>query len=171
MVPRMVEFIKRWELYMQNAYKDKDGSWHVGFGHGNAAGVLPFVDEFTVLKDEAEALAILEADLQYLVPIIEKMLKVEVNDNEFCALWDVAYNRGPGTLRNSAIIYWLNQPEVKNYRKLAANAFVHYYEGPEYPVFTKLDTSTDVVTQQQRVYLGLQLRRIDDASLFLLPPV
>lgn len=164
MVPRMISLLKRWELFMPKAYKDKDGSWHVGYGHGNAAKVPPFVDENTVLKDEAEAMEILVADLQYLIPILEKQIKVEVNNNQFSALMDVAYNRGPGTLRESAVMFHVNNVDDKLHMKRAARAFVIPEDG-----FTKLNTAQDTTTGGVREYLGLTLRRIDDAALFQSP--
>jgi lysozyme len=163
LVPRFLDLIKKWELYMEKAYRDKDGSWHVGYGHGNAAGVPPFVTEETTLTPE-EAIQVLEADLQYLIPIVEKMVLVPVTDNEFCALLDVAYNRGPGTLRKSAVIYHLNNASDPLNKKKAAQAFVFQEEG-----FAPLNMAQDIITKEQRVYLGLTLRRIDDASLFLTP--
>lgn len=167
LMDRSIEYTKRWELCMLKSYLDKDGTWHIGYGHGNAMGTPPFVDEFTTLKDEAEAFAILVNDMAYLDPIMEKMLKsIDHNDNEYASLKDIAYNRGPGTLRNSAVIHYLKQPELKNYRKLACRYIVHHHEDPK---FTTLDTSTDPETGEQRVYLGLELRRIDNASQFQLP--
>ena len=158
--------MKRWELCMLKSYKDKDGSWHIGYGHGNASGVPPFVDETTTLKDEKEAEDILFADLEYLLSIVKKQIKSEVilNDNQFSAIMDVAYNRGPGTLRESAVMYWINNPEDGLHLKKAARAFVFHEDG-----FKTLDTAFDPKTQETRVYLGLQLRRIDDASLFQTP--
>lgn len=164
LVPRMIENAKRWELVMLKAYQDTDKSWHVGLGHGNAAGIFPHVDEFTVLKDEAEAMKIWEDDLQYLVPILEKMIKVPVNDNQFCALWDVAYNRGPGTLRTSAVIHHLNNIDDPHHMDKVPLAFIVHEEG-----FTPLNVAADRVTGVPRVYTGLTNRRIDNASLFQLP--
>lgn len=169
MVPRFVNILKRWETYQRKAYTDKDGSWHIGYGHGNAAKIPPFVDATTVLKDEAEAMSILMDDLHYLLPIVEKLIKVKVNNNQFCALLDVAYNRGPGTLRESAIIYHLNNPtdiaEGLNYKR-AARAFVHHEHRTDGTEFAILDMAMDPKIGTPRIYLGLELRRIDDAALF-----
>ena len=168
-VPRMISLLKRWELFMPKAYKDKDGSWHVGYGHGNAAKVPPFVDETTVLKNETEAMSILMDDLQYLVPIVEKQIKVPINDNQFCALLDVAYNRGPGTLRESAVMFHVNNTSDPLHLKRAAHAFVFHEPRADGTDFAKLDTAFDPVFGEFRVYLGLTLRRIDDAALFQSP--
>lgn len=168
-VPRMIALLKRWELFMPNAYKDKDGSWHVGYGHGNAAKVPPFVEENTVVS-AAEAVSILMDDLEYLVPIVEKLVKVPLNDNQFCALLDVAYNRGPGTLRESAVMFHVNNKDDPLHLKRAARAFIFNDEkrqdGTDY---APLDMAHDPAMGQTRVYLGLTLRRIDDAALFQTP--
>lgn len=172
MVPRFLNIVRRWETYQKNAYPDKDGSWHVAYGHGNAAGVPPFVDPTTVVATEREAMTILMADLAYLLPILEKLIKVPVNDNQFCALLDVAYNRGPGTLRESAIIYHLNNPadiaEGLNYKR-ACRAFAHHEKKPDGTDFPTLDTAYDKSLDATRVYLGLELRRLDDGALFQAP--
>lgn len=167
-VPRMIALLKRWELFMSKAYKDKDGSWHVGYGHGNAAKIPPFVDENTVVS-EAEAVSILMDDLEYLVPIVEKLVKVPLNNNQFCALLDVAYNRGPGTLRESAVMFHVNNKDDPLHLKRAANAFVFYEQKADGTDFAKLDVAHDQKIGADRVYLGLTLRRIDDAALFQEP--
>jgi GH24 family phage-related lysozyme (muramidase) len=161
-ISEMLSVTKKWELCVLKAYKDNDGSWHVGYGHGNAAGVLPFVTEETVLKDEEEASRILMDDLAYLVPILDKMIKVELNPYQYGALLDIAYNRGPGRLRESAVMRWINDTTDKYSLKKAARAMVINEPG-----FEALNTAQDKVTGEVREFLGLTLRRIDDASLFL----
>lgn len=166
-VPRMVATLGRWETCALKSYKDTDGTWHVGYGHGNANNHPPFVDEHTVLKDEAEAMAILISELTDIyAPQLNKMLaKIDckLNDNQYCGLLDVLYNRGAGRLRESKAWDWLTRPSEPNYLKECARAIVFsHVDG-----FTPLDVSVDRVTGVERVYLGLTLRRIDDASLFL----
>lgn len=164
MVPRMIENTKRWELCMLKSYQDTDHSWHIGYGHGNATGLPPLVDEHSVLKDEAEAITILEADMQALISPLEKMIKVPVNENQFCALWDVAYNRGLGRLRKSAVMHHLNNTDDPYHMDKVPLAFIVSEEG-----FEPLNVSVDRVTGVPRVYTGLTNRRIDNASLFQLP--
>lgn len=165
-VPQLYQIVRRWETFVKTAYKDTDGSWHIGFGHGNAMGTPPVVDEHTVLKDEAEAVRILEQDLHdHFAPQLDKILDlegVEVSNFEYSALLDILYNRGQRRLRNSAALNWLKRPTEKNYRAEACRAIVFsHVDG-----FEPLDVAQDRVTGIERVYLGLTLRRIDDAHLF-----
>jgi GH24 family phage-related lysozyme (muramidase) len=161
-IPEMLKVTKRWELCMLKSYPDTDGSWHVGYGHGNAAGIEPHVTADTVLANEEEATNILIADLQYLIPILDKMIKVPVNKYQYGALLDIAYNRGPGTLRRSAVIHHLNDTDDKLNYERAAKAMVLNEDG-----FEPLNVAADRITGIPREYLGLTLRRIDDASLFM----
>lgn len=166
----MMATLARWETCVLKAYKDNDGTWHVGYGHGNANNHPPFVDENTVLKDEAEAMAILVGELNEIyVPQLTKLLAnihCTVNDNQFCGLLDVLYNRGAGRLIASKAYDWLKRPSEKWYLEHCAEALVFsHVEG-----FTPLDVAKDKITGVERVHLGLTLRRIDDASLFLSKP-
>lgn len=168
-VPEMFKVLKRWETCVLKAYRDTDGSWHVGYGSGNATG-NHHVDENTELKDEAEALSWLTTDLNdHYAPQLNTILEVEgisVNDHEYSALLDILYNRGAKRLRNSAALNWLKRTGEKNYRAEACAAIVFSnVEG-----FMPLNVAQDRVTGIDRVYLGLTLRRIDDANLFQFKP-
>ena len=168
-VPQLYHTLKRWETCVLKSYKDTDGTWHVGFGSGNATGHWK-IDENTVLQDEAEAIRMLETDLHdHFAPQLDKILElegVEVNDFEYSALLDCLYNRGQRRVRNSAALNWLKRPTEKNYRAEACRAIVFsHVDG-----FEPLDVAQDRVTGIDRVYLGLTLRRIDDAHLFQFKP-
>lgn len=188
-VPRTIQILDDWETCQLKAYKDNDGTWHVGFGHGNANHYPPFVDEFTVLKDRDEAMKILVGELnEVYVPQLTKLLDnslIKLTDSQSSALLDVGYNRGMGRLRDSIAFRFLQHPEVEYYKKWAARALVfstvdRFIAGEDelakialYKVsdindkFTPLDVAKDKKTGVERVHLGLTLRRIDDASLML----
>ncbi len=166
--PRMMEVLAKWETCQLKSYLDNDGTWHVGYGHGNANSFPPFVDEFTVLKDEAEAMAILVGELnKFYVPQLDALFKkigfTPPNDHYYCGFLDAGYNRGMGRIRDSAAYDWLKKPAEKYFMKWAAQALVFsHVEG-----FTPLDVAQDKKTGIERVHLGLTLRRIDDASMCL----
>lgn len=200
--PRLLERLPLWERLELKSYRDTDGTWHVGYGHGNALGTRPFVDENTVLKDKAEALAILDQDLnETCAPQLNKALEksgLEVSLFEWNALLDVLYNRGGGRLvglnggwytpdqiadpkiekfQGSYCWELLRHPELKNYRKLACEALVHSSRSRDGTklldeqfndsFWTPLNVSPDRITKIPRVYLGLTLRRMDDAAIWL----
>ena len=100
LVPQMIPILARWETCQLKAYKDNDGSWHIGYGHGNANNFPPFVDEHTVLRDEAHAMEILVGELNEIyLPQVESLFKkidLKVNDYFYSGITDVIYNRGIG---------------------------------------------------------------------------
>jgi len=77
---------------------------------------------------------------------LEKMLKVEVTDNEFAALLSLLYNIGSGNLQNSTLLRKLNSGDLKE--NVAAE-------------FLKWDKSGGQFVQ------GLLNRREDERLLFL----
>lgn len=165
-LPKMRATLARWEVCMLKPYKDTDGTWHIGYGHGNANSFPPFVDENTVLKDEAEAMSILVGELEaFYAPQLYRVLsagKIVLNDFQYNACLDIVYNRGIGTFRKSKTYDWLTRKDEKNHMAHAAEAMVNSaVEG-----FAPLNVAKDRVTGIERVYLGLTCRRIDDASLF-----
>lgn len=166
--PRFFEVLEKWETIQLRSYRDTDGTWHVGAGHGNANNYPPFVDEHTVLKDRDEAMRILTGEINeiyvpQLVSLFKKIDFTPPDDNYFCGFLDTLYNRGHGRLEHSAAYDWLKHPEKKNYMKEAVRALVFsHVDG-----FTPLDVSQDRETHIERIYLGLTLRRIDDAALCL----
>lgn len=187
-VPQMIPILGRWETSQLKAYPDNDGTWHVGFGHGNANGFPPFVDEHTVLRDEAEAMNILIGEIsQFSMPQLVTLLdsaQIKVNDYQFSALLDATYNRGIGRVRDSIALRFLQYPDLKDYTAWAAKAlvfssvgrFIHEDEKAREALdavnglddhFEALDVAKDKKTKIERIHLGLTLRRQDDSSLFL----
>ena len=158
--------LARWEVCMLTPYRDTDQTWHIGYGHGNANGFPPFVDENTRLKDADEAMAILVGELNaFYVPQLDAALKAidfKPNDFQHNACLDIVYNRGAGTFKKSKCYDWLKQPNEKDYLAHAAEAMVN----SDVWGFTPLNMAKDRVTGIERVYLGLTCRRIDDAALF-----
>ena len=187
-VPRLIQMLDHWETCQLTAYPDNDGTWHVGFGHGNVNNFPPFVDEHTVLKDRAEAMTILLGEIDKIyVPQLDSLLTkngLVVNDREYSALLDIGYNRGVGRLRDSIAMRFMQHSSLTDYKAWAAMAMV--YSTPENfilksheaaaafatvagptDVFAPLDIAKDKKTGIERVHLGLTLRRMDDAALFL----
>lgn len=160
-----MEVLAKWETFQEKAYKDNDGTWHVGYGTGNSNGF--HVDENTRLT-QPEALSILTRELnEFYVPQLDKLFEKigfkPPNDHYYCGFLDCGYNRGMGRIRDSAAYDWLKKPTEKYYMKRAAAALVFSnIEG-----FAPLDVAKDKITGIERVHFGLTLRRIDDASMCL----
>jgi GH24 family phage-related lysozyme (muramidase) len=182
-VPRMMDILARWETCQLKSYLDSDGTYHVGYGSGNANASLPFViDEHTVLKDEAEARSILLSELNnHYVPQLTTLLSkigFTATDHEFSGLLDTGYNRGMGRLRDSLAFRFLQHPELKWFREWAAMALV--FSNPVHfgSYSQAANTALEAVWRGEPVEpldvnakgetrLGLTLRRMDDAALFL----
>ena len=166
-LPEMVAILKRWETCVLTPYLEPDlVTWSYGYGHtGHSTGER--VTEHTPpLKDEAAAHDILMRDLtEHYGPQLDRLLAaegVELNVYEWNAFLDILFNRGATRLRGSAAMWLLKQPDLKNYRKLAAEAIIISNR----PGFAALNTAKDRVTGEVVEKLGLTLRRIDDAALF-----
>jgi GH24 family phage-related lysozyme (muramidase) len=180
MDPRYEQFVCRFEQCKLEAYLDKDGTWHLGFGHGNASGQPPFVDATTKLKDAREALDILYNDMRHeYVPLTQRMVKPAVWDKltamQKWQLVDLNYNRGFVKFRDSLVLKWVNADDVEHHLALAAAAFADHdpeLDGKEY---AGLNISMDPKNPGGfKRYLGLDKRRICNAYFFvepLLPPV
>lgn len=167
-VPRFIEVLGKWETCQLKAYLDTDGTWHIGFGHGNANNLPPFVDAHTVIKDRDEAMSILLNDLhQVYVPQLDALFRTidfhAPNDFYYSGFLDAGYNRGMGRVRQSVAYDWLKKPNEKNFMKQAAKGLVFsHVDG-----FTPLDTTDTPGPDGSHVRLGLTLRRIDDSSMCL----
>lgn len=176
-LPQTLHITTRWETCELSPYLDNDGTWHIGYGHGNAHGFAPFVDENTRLKDQDEALAILNAEMnEHYAPQLAKLLEkkgIEVNNYQFNGLLDIVFNRGIGHLAGpdagskefhvpSKCWYMMQQTHEEYFMAKACNAIVFSnVEG-----YTPLNVAKHRVTGVPTELLGLTQRRIDDASLF-----
>lgn len=99
---RGLELLKTFESCRLQAYPDKGGVWTIGWGetHGVTEGMK-------ITQDEADRHLLTE--LQYFCAEVQKLVKVPLNDNQFSALVDFAYNEGTGRLQNSTLLSLLNQ--------------------------------------------------------------
>lgn len=165
LVPRLNHILVKWESFSPFPYKDTDGTWHIGYGHGNTNNHPPYVDESTrINQDDAFKLLIDELSLFYVPQLSAafKEINFKANDNQFSACLDIVYNRGIGNFKKSKTFDWLKRPNEKDWIAHAAEAMVN----SNIDGFTPLNVAPDRLTKIPRVYLGLTCRRIDDASLF-----
>lgn len=97
------------------AYKDIAGVWTNGFG--NTHGVIP---GSTITVDQANA--DLVRNVQEAVNAVNRLVKVNLNQNRFDALVDFTYNLGQGSLATSTLLRLLNQSDYDG----AANQFLRW---------------------------------------------
>ena len=142
--------IKSFEGLRLAAYRDAAGVWTIGYGHTAAAGP-PAVYRGQEI-DEAEAEAILRADLERFEDQVQRLVTVELNDNEFGALVSLCFNIGAAAFAGSTCLKRLNKGD----RKGAAEALTWWNKA---------------TVQGRKVRLaGLVRRREAERQLFLAPP-
>lgn len=183
-LPDFLRINRRWETCVLTGYADKS-SVSIGWGTGRqmAAHYGIAVEVGTVItQQQADDLHINSINDHY-APELERHLdqeNIETNDHEFNALLDVYYNRGACRLigcdragcghkqgsynwfKGSLAWHWLTQKDDEWFMKRACRAIVQSHDAD----WTPLDMAFDKVLGHERIYLGLELRRIDDASMF-----
>lgn len=94
------------------------GIWTIGWGHalrspdGKRALDLPsdkaeaYRQAGTITEEDADKL--LDADLSIFEKQIKKLIKVQLNDNQFSAVTSLAYNTGIGNFKTSTVLNRLN---------------------------------------------------------------
>lgn len=100
--PEGLTLIKQWEGCRLTAYKDVAGVWTIGYGSTGAhvrAGM-------TISQAEADALLV--ADLARFERAVEQLVKVPLSDGQFAALVSFAFNVGEGALQKSTLLKKLN---------------------------------------------------------------
>lgn len=99
-----IELIKQFEGCSLKAYKCPAGIWTIGYGHTN--GVK---EGQTITKTEAERL--LKEDLARFERVINDVIKVRINQNQFDALVSFSYNVGTGALKKSTLLKLINKED------------------------------------------------------------
>jgi lysozyme len=110
----IVDLIKAEEGLRLEAYQGPSGAWLIGYGHAG--------DDVRSGQriDASEADKLLRADLGKVEDAIKGMLTAPVNEDEFSAMVDLAYNIGTGNFRESTVLKEVNAGD----RSAAAEAFL-----------------------------------------------
>lgn len=137
--PAGVDKLTTREGFSATPYKDTAGNWTIGYGHLIKAG-----ESFSSIT-EAEARALLEADLAEAQRAVQRNVAAPVSQNQFDALVSFVYNIGGDAFKNSTLLAKLNAGDVAG----AAAEFKRWiYSGG-------------------KVTDGLVNRRTDEATQFL----
>lgn len=134
--------IKKWEGLYLTAYLCPAGVWTIGWGHTD--GVHPGMS-----ITEAQAEAFLIADVQWAESVIERLVTVDLNNNQFSALVSLVFNIGEGNFRGSTALRRINAGDFTG----AAEAILWWNKARVNGTLTVLQ--------------GLVDRRRDEAALFL----
>jgi lysozyme len=104
-----IDIIKQWEGCFLTAYHgaaDRPGLLTIGYGHTEAAGPPKVYAGQKITPREAEN--ILKSDLSKVEEAVERLVKVELNDNQFATLVSFVFNVGEGNFRKSTLLKKLN---------------------------------------------------------------
>lgn len=135
-----LNLVKRFEGLRLAAYLDPVGIWTIGYGHTRTA-----TRGMRITTETADAL--LRADLRDAEDAVSRLVKAQLNDNEFSALVSFAFNLGQGNLAKSTLLRRLNA----GLRDQAAREFLRWNRAGG------------------RVLNGLVARRAAEMALFLTP--
>lgn len=100
---------KKISLYEGNeltAYKDQVGVWTIGVGHTAAAGLPEPRKGMTITAEESDQ--ILSRDLVLFEGVVNKAVKVPLNQNQFDSLVSLALNIGGGAFSKSTLVKKVN---------------------------------------------------------------
>ena len=111
-----IDLIKKYEGFRPESYQDSVGVWTIGYGTTRINGE-PVKSGMTIT--EAQALQLVQQEVNKLWSQIESIVKVNLNDNQMNALVDFAYNLGFNALKTSTLMSKLNAGDFTG----AANEF------------------------------------------------
>lgn len=137
------DLIKFYEGCRLQAYQDSVGVWTIGYGKTWMFNRPVCASDRCTQKEADDWLL---EDMQIPARAIQKLLKVEVNENEFCAMVSLTYNIGVGAFRNSTLLKLLNDRASAG---LVANEFLRWNKAGG------------------KVLAGLTVRRKHEIDLFL----
>ena len=112
---RGIDLIKKWEGFRAKAYLCPAGVPTIGYGNTFYPDGRKVKLGDTISHEEAERL--LKITLNQFAKEVDKLVKVQVTDNQFSALVSLAYNIGIGAFSGSTLLRLLNQG---NYDKVSA---------------------------------------------------
>lgn len=140
-----IEIIKRHEGLRLFAYLPTPNDvWTIGYGHTKTA-------KPGMRITEAQAEELLRSDIRWVEDTINRLVKVNINQNQFDALGSLVFNIGASQFSKSSVLRRLNAGEYEE----AANAFLMW------------NKQKDKKTGKMNVLPGLVKRRQEERALFL----
>ena len=101
-----IQLIKSFEGCFLNAYLCPAKVWTIGYGSTKYQNGKPVKQGDKITQQEAETL--LSDTLDEFSKGVSKLIKVELNDNQFSALVSFAFNLGTGALSKSTLLKKVN---------------------------------------------------------------
>lgn len=98
------------EGFKTTAYKDTQGHYTIGVGHLIKPSEKHLINA-TLTEEQVHAL--LEEDLNICDETIEEVVKVQLNQNQYDALYSLCFNIGTTKFRNSLVVRKLNAGDYR----------------------------------------------------------
>jgi lysozyme len=112
-----LNLIKDFEAWVPTAYNDASQYCTLGYGHLIALKPCESsqteLSKFTIPLAEADGLALLDTDTTKVRTRIRKLVKVDLNDEQFGALTSFVFNIGDGNFETSTLLAYLNEGNYK----------------------------------------------------------
>lgn len=115
-----INLIKQFEGCRLAAYQDSVGVWTIGYGWTQSVDGNPVAKGMAITQQKADDL-LKQGVVQYENGV-NSLVKVQLNQNQFDALVDFAYNLGVNALRGSTLLKKLNTGDYAG----AANEFTKW---------------------------------------------
>ena len=140
-----LQIIKVFEGFRSSPYKCSAGVPTIGYGSTRGFDRRPVKMSMGSITED-EAYKLLKRDIGSAERSVSRLIKVDLNDNEFSSLVSFVYNLGSGNLQNSTLRSKLNRDD----REGASN---------EFPKWRRAGG---------KILKGLVLRREAERNLFLM---
>jgi len=101
---RFVQHIERLEGFRARLYQDTGGVWTIGYGHVPEPG--EDFEKRTLTRDEA--LALLKHDIEEAEAVVNRLVAVNLKQEQFDALVSFVFNIGEGAFAGSTLLRKLN---------------------------------------------------------------
>lgn len=115
-----INLIKQFEGCRLTAYQDSVGVWTIGYGWTQAIDGKPVAKGMVITQQKADDL-LKQGVVQYENGV-NSLVKVQLNQNQFDALVDFAYNLGVNALKGSTLLRKINAGDYAG----AANEFTKW---------------------------------------------
>lgn len=163
---QFTKLVEQHEGFSPKAYKDARGLQTIGFGTLIDSAQLDYLLNATIDKNEAEQLLFAHAAKEKF--ILNNLLAQgwKLNQNQFDALADFAYNEGDNALLGSTLLKLIKEDPTN--LEAIKNAFLAYDKTAAINADGTVKRNPDG-SIMLRVLPGLVTRREDEYNLFITP--
>ena len=98
-------FTEGFEGCKLTSYQDSGGIWTIGYGH--IAGISP---DMNCTQEQADLW--LKEDTQSSVDTVNRLVDIQLNQEEFDALVDFVFNLGAGSFASSSMLKYINSNKL-----------------------------------------------------------